>query len=269
MNGLPYYKAYPRDFIEGTIGMGIELKCVYRVILDLIYLQGGKLPDNAHYISGILECNAWKWTSLRKKLLATGKIWVDGDFLVNSRAFLELNQLEKFQRKQSEIRSRPNKIKDLQSPRSHQPDTDTDTDKKEGASHPTRASKTAFDEWWEIYPHKMQKAVGKKAFEKAIKRASLAELKAGVERYIRDKPPELNWRYPATWLNGDGWLDQPAPPTGNSTMDQLNQMGREYVSGQEAGNGDWSDVGRVFSREDPRLEGKGFPFLIDHKNGKH
>ncbi|MFK5283859.1 DUF1376 domain-containing protein, partial [Lacticaseibacillus paracasei] len=56
MNGLPYYKAYPRDFIEGTIGMPFELKGAYRLLLDLIYMQGGRLPDDAKYISGLLGC---------------------------------------------------------------------------------------------------------------------------------------------------------------------------------------------------------------------
>lgn len=44
MNGLPYYKAYPRDFIEGTVGMSFELKGAYRLVLDLIYLRSGNCP---------------------------------------------------------------------------------------------------------------------------------------------------------------------------------------------------------------------------------
>ncbi|MBC8717497.1 hypothetical protein [Ochrobactrum sp. Marseille-Q0166] len=42
-------KPYPRDFIEGTIGMSFELKAAYRLVLDLIYMQGGNLPDDARY----------------------------------------------------------------------------------------------------------------------------------------------------------------------------------------------------------------------------
>ena len=57
MNGLPYYKAYPRDFIEGTVGMSFELKAAYRLVLDLVYMQGGDLPDNSRYIAGLLGCS--------------------------------------------------------------------------------------------------------------------------------------------------------------------------------------------------------------------
>lgn len=116
MNGLPYYKAYPRDFIEGTIGMDFELKGAYRLVLDLIYMQGGNLPDDARYISGLLGCAVRRWKTIREELLARGKLEVVGDCLTNKRADKELEILRKFQSKQRENRARPNKNKDLQSP---------------------------------------------------------------------------------------------------------------------------------------------------------
>lgn len=74
MNGLPYYKAYPRDFIEGTIGMPGEIKCAYRLVLDLIYMQGGKLPDDARYVAGLLGYSVRKWNQIRSALIDAGKI---------------------------------------------------------------------------------------------------------------------------------------------------------------------------------------------------
>lgn len=131
MNGLPYYKAYPRDFIEGTIGMDFELKAAYRLVLDLIYMQGGRLPDDARYISGLLGCSVKKWNSLRAALIEAGKLTVCGDYLGNNRADKELETLAKLQDKQRENRSRPNKNKDLQSPPSDHTEPDTDTEEKE------------------------------------------------------------------------------------------------------------------------------------------
>lgn len=81
MNGLPYYKAYPRDFLEGTIGMSFEVKGAYRLILDLIYMQGGKLPDDARYISGNLGCSVRKWNAIRAELIERGKLHEFGEFL--------------------------------------------------------------------------------------------------------------------------------------------------------------------------------------------
>ena len=114
MNGLPYYKSYPRDFIEGTIGMDFELKAAYRLVLDLIYMQGGNLPDDARYISGLLGCTMKKWKSLRTALIAAGKLYVSGEFLGNNRADKELETLSKFQENQREKASKPRKNKDLQ-----------------------------------------------------------------------------------------------------------------------------------------------------------
>lgn len=128
MNGLPYYKAYPRDFIEGTIGMDFELKAAYRLVLDLIYMQGGNLVDDARYISGLLGCSVKKWNGLRSALISSNKIVVRNGYLGNYRADKELETFGKFQDKQRENRSRPNKNKDLKSPPFHPSDTDTDTD---------------------------------------------------------------------------------------------------------------------------------------------
>lgn len=119
MNGLPYYKAYPRDFIEGTIGMAFEVKGAYRLILDLIYMQNGKLPDDARYISGLLGCTIRKWKLIRSELVSIGKLQVSGEFLTNYRAVSELETLSKHKDKQRENRARPNKNKDLQSPKNH------------------------------------------------------------------------------------------------------------------------------------------------------
>lgn len=118
MNGLPYYKAYPRDFFEGTIGMAFETKGAYRLVVDLIYMQNGRLPDDPRYISGLLGCSIRKWNSIKNELVRLGKLHVSGKFLTNYRAVTELETLSKLQDKQRENRARPNKNKDLESPRS-------------------------------------------------------------------------------------------------------------------------------------------------------
>lgn len=118
MNGLPYYKAYPRDFFEGTIGMAFETKGAYRLVVDLIYMQNGRLPDDPRYISGLLGCSIRKWNSIKNELVRLGKLHVSGKFLTNYRAVAELETLSKHQDKQRENRSRPNKNNDLKSPRS-------------------------------------------------------------------------------------------------------------------------------------------------------
>ena len=140
MNGLPYYKAYPRDFIEGTIGMPFEVKGAYRLVLDLIYMQGGSLPDDARYISGLLGCTIRKWKALRDELISMGKLEINGEFLSNKRAVLELKTLSKLQETQRENRSKPNKNNAFCKPRSNHTEPEPDTKVKE---EPNGSSKNA------------------------------------------------------------------------------------------------------------------------------
>jgi uncharacterized protein YdaU (DUF1376 family) len=132
MNGLPYYKAYPRDFIEGPIGMPFEIKCAYRVVLDLIYMQGGKLPDDARYISGLLGCTIRRWQSIRQALVDADKIQTENGVLTNYRAVIELETLAKLQEKQRENASGPRKNKGLPKPRLNH--TEPEPDKSVSAS---------------------------------------------------------------------------------------------------------------------------------------
>jgi uncharacterized protein YdaU (DUF1376 family) len=71
-----------------------------------------------------------------------------------------------------------------------------------------------FEAWWVIFPNRVGKAAALKAFKRAEVRATLRELIDGLQRYIASKPPERPWCNPATWLNQDRWLDEPAK-TGN------------------------------------------------------
>ena len=147
MNGLPYYKAYPRDFVEGTIGMPFEVKCAYRVVIDLIYMQGGQLPDDPRYISGHLGCSLRKWKSIRFDLIERGKLIVSGEFLTNKRAEKELETLAKLQDKQAENARGPRKIKDLEKPPLNhtEPEPDTDPSSNEEDGDAVDFAKVLFD----------------------------------------------------------------------------------------------------------------------------
>lgn len=76
----------------------------------------------------------------------------------------------------------------------------------------TRVSLMAgFEEWWEVYPNKVGKAAAQKSWIAARRKVEPEALMAGLKRYIASKPPDRPWCNPATWLNQDRWLDQPAP----------------------------------------------------------
>lgn len=127
-NGLPYYKRYPRDFIEGTIGMPFELKGAYSILLDLIYMQGGSLPDNAQYIAGLLGMSVRKWNGAKTALIEQGKITVVDGSIQNYRAIIELESLRSLQDKQAENARGARKNNDLPEPRQQPKTSHTEPD---------------------------------------------------------------------------------------------------------------------------------------------
>lgn len=152
MNGLPYYPRYARDFIDGTAGMPFELKGAYGIILDLIYMLGGNLPNDPHYLAGQLGMSVRKVNMIVPKLVEAGKIRIDDGIISNKRADNLLIISRSFSDKQSKNRSLPNKIKALPSPNDHHTDTDTDPSSEEDKSSSdakgveTGFSKRVFEE---------------------------------------------------------------------------------------------------------------------------
>lgn len=62
--------------------------------------------------------------------------------------------------------------------------------------------------FWPEYPRKVAPAKAKEAYRAARREASLDAILAGLASYKRTKPDYADWAYPATWLNGDRWLDE-------------------------------------------------------------
>ncbi|MBI1234746.1 MAG: DUF1376 domain-containing protein [Alphaproteobacteria bacterium] len=202
MNGLPYYRAFPRDFIEGTVGMSFEEKAAYRLVLDLIYMQNGRLPDDARYISGLLGCSVRKWNALRETLIEKGKIYAKDGIISNLRADKELETTETLREKKRENASGPRKNRDLKK----RPLSDTDTDinnpptppdggnvpppdgKPVEPSDPPKKDPPVEDPWkfftrfWEAYPSEGKVSASE---DRARFAFGPAAVKLGAERVAR------------------------------------------------------------------------------------
>lgn len=77
---------------------------------------------------------------------------------------------------------------------------------------PDFEAKQAFEsEWWPAYPHKVGKPDAMRKYIAAHRKAGTDALLAGLQTYIRTKPPDRPWCNPATWLNQERWNDKPAP----------------------------------------------------------
>lgn len=232
MNGLPYYKAYPRDFFEGTVGLDLEFKGAYRLILDLIYMHGGRLTDDPRFIAGHLGCSVKRWNTLRAALIESGKIDVSDGVLRNLRADKELEILRSFSDQQREKARKPRKNNGLTAAMAEPWSSHTEPEpdkKKESATHSCAIGSEAavfdvpkaarFDEFWAIYPHRGGVKRGKKPAEAkyaAAIRAGVPEqtIIDGANRARGDPNVQRGYaRDPATWLNQAGWEDEIAEPT--------------------------------------------------------
>jgi hypothetical protein len=71
-----------------------------------------------------------------------------------------------------------------------------------------------FIEFWNLYPRKAEKPKAKKALFKALAGTEFSVILAGAQRIANDPnlPEKTYIPYPATWLNRDGWEDEPYPP---------------------------------------------------------
>lgn len=153
MNGLPYYKRYPRDFIEGTVGMTFEMKAAYGFVLDLIYMHGGKLPDDERYISGLLSLSTRRWRAVRDGLISAGKIAASDGIITNERAVFELENLAEFSEKQRKKRLGINKNKNLREPQLNHTDTDTEERPKGLSRRASAQKKSDLDLIREAFEH--------------------------------------------------------------------------------------------------------------------
>ena len=81
----------------------------------------------------------------------------------------------------------------------------------------------AFNQFWSVYPLKKDKPAAKRAFEKALRRASLETIVAGAERYRDDPNRELAFtKYPQGWLTNDAWENPPEVPRGRKLTNAEN-----------------------------------------------
>lgn len=79
-HGRPWYKRSATDFILGTIGMDLETRGAYSLIIDMLNDRDRPLPDDARFLAGFLGVSVRKWAVIRTTLLADpSKLYVNAD----------------------------------------------------------------------------------------------------------------------------------------------------------------------------------------------
>jgi hypothetical protein len=96
-----------------------------------------------------------------------------------------------------------------------------------------------FDEFWETYPRKENKAKARVAWSKVRRRTAAEVIIEGAARYRDDPNREQAFTaHAATWLNGERWTDDPLPgkETGKESGRLVTYM--EQVRGEPCEHGE-------------------------------
>jgi uncharacterized protein YdaU (DUF1376 family) len=92
MGTLRWYKRDPRAALAGMMGLTLEERGAYNTILDLIYINDGKLPDDSNLLAGWMHVDIRVVKRLRARLLSLGKIYLHGGCIRNERCDEELHK---------------------------------------------------------------------------------------------------------------------------------------------------------------------------------
>lgn len=70
---------------------------------------------------------------------------------------------------------------------------------------------SVFEAFWKYYPRKVGRPQAEKAMKKALKRDTQENILTGFEKHLHawSKCDKQYIPHPATWLNRDGWNDEP------------------------------------------------------------
>lgn len=217
---IRYINFHPAEFLAGVAGMTPEEIGVYWVICSLIYASDGPIMADDPRLRAMLRCHGNTLNCIIGRLEKSGKLSRNGLEITQKRC---ANELEKARKRSGNAQEngwkggRPAKeSNDLEKPVGFADEKPTEkltiNHKPITKNQETRASAlVGFSVWYGRYPHKVGRAAAERAYRKAISDGATDEmLLAGLDRYVGSKPPDRPWCNPATWLNQQRWLDEPA-----------------------------------------------------------
>jgi uncharacterized protein YdaU (DUF1376 family) len=209
-------KLWVGDYIGDTLHLTAEEHGAYLLLLMSMWKQGGYLPDDKIRLCRIAKVHPPRWARVFESIRPFFQ-FEDGR-ITSKRLLMELENARHKSRSCSEA-AKAKHLKDKgatpadaeRTPCHH---SHSHSHKKErGAKAPKVFNENLFSEFWDAYPKKAAKGDARRAYLKALSRASHAEILAGAKRY---KPDPNFTKNPATWLNADCWLDE--VPKTNGTV---------------------------------------------------
>ena len=251
---------FPDAFIADTQHLSLEERGAYMHILMVTWRNNGRaLPDDPKRMARTLGVTAPRWDKLRPVLaeffdLSDGtwrqkRLEKEWEFVQKSRAVSQRNGAKGGRPKRLKNNETKNPTGFLQGNLNESPQPQPHIQEEESPSGLSnkRALAQWFDQFWSAYPEKIAKAAARKAFDGAMRKTTIEIILAGVARYRQSKPADRAWAHPATWLNQERWLDQPAQ--GDLLRETTPATGANGHGHDEAGSRDRAElIARVRQR---------------------
>ena len=152
------------------------------------------------------------------------------------RALLSAEERREYnRRKQQEHRAKKSMTVNDNKQCQHITEAEAEADTKETQKHSvavaprsvsekTKSQVDQFEQFWSICPRKTAKGAARKAWLKAIKTATPEQIIEGMKLYAKQvagTEPQFI-AHPATWLNGERWLDDTSAPVKKPRLPDYN-----------------------------------------------
>lgn len=233
---------YVSDYLGDTGHLSTVEHGAY-LLLIMHYWQAGSLPNDDAKLARICRLQADEWQAMREtigeffdddwthgriesemakaseiinKRSAAGKA---GAFARYGKCYGKGNGKRSDLPKQTHSHPQPHPLSHLQEELEKDISSDSDSD---------------FEAWYSAYPRHEARGQARKAYRTARKKADgetlLAGAKKAADRYANSEKQFIP--LPATWLNGERWLDDPAlsgeaRPKALTTAEEIDEMYRQ------------------------------------------
>lgn len=220
MGKLRWYKRDPDAALAGMAELTLVERGAYNSIIDLLYSRDGNVPDDDILVARMIGCHWREWKAVKARLVERGKVHLEGGKITANRVQETLKEAADFSQDQSRRASRRwHKVKNIN--KNNEPsippgnaNTTTTTSTIESAYADSSARKEPDDdfiEWYAAYPRHVGKGAAARAYRSARKKVDAATLLVGAERAAAQAGDPQFIPHPATWLNGERWLDDDEP----------------------------------------------------------
>lgn len=224
--GHPWMKFYPRDWRGeqalravsiGARGLWIECICIMHEAKPYGHLMLNGEPVEDATLASMSGVPVDEVSALMAELRKAGVFSVTRKGVVFSRRMVaDFARAQKGRKAVFKRYSQDTEIEEETTRPNRSPNRLPITQKPEARNHKeTDQTEASFPEWYAAYPKHIGRGQAEKAYRQALKKTEAPILLSAARRFAAScagKDPQFI-AHPATWLNGERWLDDTSPGT--------------------------------------------------------